>query len=64
MNLESLNDKHLHEMERLVTELLTLMKKAKLTDDPLYSSLHDLKETAEKLRRERFDEENPRFKGY
>ena len=35
MNLESLTDKQLHEMERLLTELTHLMKQAKLTEDPL-----------------------------
>jgi len=64
MNLEFVNDKQLHEMERLVSELLVLMKKAKLTDDPLYANLQSVKETAESLRRERFDEDYPRYKGY
>lgn len=64
MNLESVSDKQLHEMERLASELLVLMKKAKLTDDPLYTNLRMLKEATENLRRERFDEDYPRYKGY
>lgn len=64
MQLEAVSDKQLHEMERLVNELLVLMKKAKLADDPLYANLQAVKEATEKLRRERFDEDFPRYKGY
>ncbi len=64
MQLEAVSDKQLHEMERLVNELLVLMKKAKLADDPLYASLQAAKEETEKLRRTRFDEDYPRYKGY
>ena len=40
MNLDSLTDKHLHEIERLAKELLDVMRKAKLKDDPLAEQLH------------------------
>jgi hypothetical protein len=64
MNLESLTDKQLHEMERLLTELTHLMKQGKLTEDPLYSELVKLKSEAGTNRQKRFDENNSRFQGY
>lgn len=64
MNLEALTAKQLNEMERLLTELATLMKQAKFTDDPLYATLTELKHLAGVLRAQRFDEANPRFRGY
>jgi hypothetical protein len=51
-------------MERLLTELTNLMKQARLTDDPLYATLSELKSAAGDLRAKRFDEDNSRFKGY
>ncbi len=64
MNLESLTTQQLNEMERLLTELTKLMKQAKLTDDPLYATLRELKSAAGDLRVKRFDEDNPKFKEY
>lgn len=40
--LETVSDKHLHEMERLTKELLRVMYKAKLRDLPLIELLHEL----------------------
>jgi hypothetical protein len=64
MNLESLTDKQLHEMERLLTELTHLMKQAKLTEDPLHAALTQLKYEAGTLRQKRFDENDSRYSGY
>ena len=64
MNLETVSDKHLHEMERLAKELLETMRRAKLLDLPVIELLRALESEAEKARRERFDEVNPEFKGY
>ena len=64
MNLDTVSDKHLHELERLTKELLEMMRKAKLLDQPLTESLRHLETLAEKARRERFDEVNPEFRGY
>lgn len=62
--LETVSDKHLHEMERLTKELLRVMYKAKLRDLPLIELLHELESVAEKVRRERFDAVNPGYRGY
>lgn len=64
MNLDTLTDKHLHELERLAKELLDVMRKAKLKDEPLAEQLHQLEIQAGNLRRERFDANNPEYRGY
>jgi hypothetical protein len=64
MNFDEVSDKHLHELERLTKELLEVMRKAKLLDQPLTELLRELESQAEKARRERFDEVNPQFRGY
>jgi hypothetical protein len=64
MNFDEVSDKHLHELERLTKELLEVMRKAKLLDQPLTELLRELESQAEKARRERFDELNPQFRGY
>ena len=35
MDLDTVSDKHLHELERLTKELLEMMRKAKLLDQSL-----------------------------
>jgi len=64
MNLDTVSDKHLHELERLAKELLETMRRAKLLDLPLTELLRVLESEAEKARRERFDEVNPEYRGY
>ena len=64
MNFELVSDKQLHEMERLTTELLLVMRKAKLQDESLYERLKTLETEAGNARRERFDAVNPEYRGY
>ena len=64
MNLESLNDKQLNEMERLASELVVLLKRTKLADDPLYLTLTNLKNAAGGVRQVRFDQHDTRYQGY
>jgi hypothetical protein len=64
MNLEMLNDKQLNEMERLVSELVVLMKRTKLADDPLYLTLINLKNAAGGVRQVRFDQHDTQYQGY
>ncbi len=64
MNLDTVSDKHLHELERLTQELLYVLRRAKLLDQPLTELLRALQSQTEQARRERFDEVNPEFKGY
>ena len=64
MNLELVSDKHLHEIERLTTELLLVMRKAKLQEESLYELLKALETETGNARRERFDTVNPEYRGY
>jgi hypothetical protein len=64
MDLDTISDKHLQDMERLAGELLALMRQAKLKDTPLSEALHSLELEAAKVRRERFDASNPEYHGY
>lgn len=64
MNLESLSNKQLNELERLANELRIMLKRAKLQDESLTKSLNALEDEARKARCQRFDEANPQFRGY
>jgi hypothetical protein len=64
MNLDNVSDKHLHEIERLAKELVDVMRKAKLKDEPLVETLRQLEIQAGILRRQRFDAANPEYRGY
>jgi hypothetical protein len=64
MNLDEVSDKHLHELERLSKELAEVMRKAKLSDQPLLEMLRQLESKAGEARRERFDGVTPKFRGY
>lgn len=64
IDLEPVDDKQLHELERLGKELLNAMKKARLTEEPLYHDIAALVNEAEKLRRARFDEKDNQYTGF
>lgn len=64
MNLESLNDKQLNEVERLASELAALLKRTKFANDPLYLTLTNLKYAAGGVRQERFDQHDSKYQGY
>lgn len=64
MNLESLSDKQLNEMERLASELAALLKRTKFAHDPLYLTLTNLKSAAGDIRQGRFDLHDNRYQGY
>ena len=55
MNLDTVSDKHLHELERLAGELLTVIQKAKLTDELLVAALRQLEHETAQTRRTRYD---------
>lgn len=64
MNLDMLSDKHLQTIERLTQELLTVLRQAKLKDEPVVEELRQLEQEASRVRRERFDVANPEYRGY
>jgi DNA gyrase/topoisomerase IV subunit A len=64
MNLDSLSDKNLQEVERLAKELLMVLRKSKLMDEPIYAELQALEQEAGSLRRSRFDATDNVTRGY
>jgi hypothetical protein len=64
MDLENVSQKHLNELELSLRELLILMRKAKLHNEPLAESLHLLELEIGNIRRSRFDEANSKYNGY
>lgn len=64
MNLETVPQKHLNELERQVRELMATMKKAKLQNEPLVETLKLFEQVLEETRRKRFDAVNSQYKSY
>ena len=64
MNMESISDKNLGELERLSRELLVVMRKAQLADTTLATLLTTLETEAGELRRARFDAQDSQYSGY
>lgn len=64
MNLENIPQKHMNELELLVRELLAVMRKAKIQDDPLVESLRSLEQELGEARRARFDKANSEYHTY
>ena len=64
MNLETISQKDLNELERLSRELLALLRKTKLQNEPVADSLHAFELALGDLRRQRFDELNSGYRGY
>lgn len=64
MDLDSISDKHLQEIERLVGELLAVMRQAKLQNEPIADSLNQLRTQTGEVRRKRFDLADREYKNY
>lgn len=64
MNFENVPQKHMSEMELLVRELLAVMRKAKLQNEPLENSLRLFEQELEDARRKRFDTANSEYHTY
>lgn len=64
MNLESISDKHLQEVERLAGELLNVLRQAKLYDESLVDALRQLQLEAGDVRRARYDAAASQYDGY
>lgn len=64
MNFETVSQKHMNELELLVRELLAVMRKAKIQNEPLEESLHLFEQELEDARRLRFDAANPEYHTY
>jgi hypothetical protein len=64
MNFETVSQKHINEIERLVRELQVAMRKAKLQNEPLVETLRLFEFELGELRRTRFDDANPKYQTY
>lgn len=64
VNLETVSTKHLNEMEQSIRTLLTIMRQAKLQNEPIAQSLRELELEIGQVRRERFDKANPEYHSY
>jgi hypothetical protein len=64
MNLDTLNTNHRNEIEQLITKLLATMRKAKVTDDPIYHSLQKFEQELGEARRRIFDSDQSEYFGY
>jgi hypothetical protein len=64
MNLETISQKQLNELEHCVRALLDTMRKAKIQNDPLAESLRSLEQELGEARRERFDSVNSEYQSY
>lgn len=64
MNIDALSIKDLGKLEQQVTELLTTMRKTKLTNEPIYVLLQSFMQQLGEVRRQRFDADNTEYSGY
>jgi hypothetical protein len=64
MDLESISQQHLNELELSIRSLLVLMRKAKLHNEPAAELLRQLELQLGEERRARFDQANPEYHGY
>ncbi len=64
MTIDSLSPKQASEIEQQVSRLLNTLRKAKLFDEPVYTSLQELEQQLGEIRRRRFDEDNTEYSGY
>jgi hypothetical protein len=64
MNLDTVSQKHMNELELLVNNLLSTLRKAKVEDDTLRDNLRALQTELEETRRRRFDTANSEYSGF
>lgn len=64
MNLETITQKQLNELEQQIRQLMGTMKKAKLQNSPFFESLQTLAQELETARHKHFDEVNSEYSSY
>lgn len=64
MDLEAVSQKHLNELEVRITELLLLMKKAKVQNEPMIAMLRQFETELGQARRDRYDGITKEYSGY
>jgi len=64
MNLETVTNKQLNELELCVRELLATIRKAKIQNEPLVELLKLFEQELGEVRRDRFDATNTEYHTY
>ena len=64
MDFDSVSTKHINELEQQISQILKTMRAAKLTQEPIYTSLQALEQELGEARRGRFDEQDSKYNGY
>jgi hypothetical protein len=64
MQLETVSSKHINDLEQLALELIHVLRKAGLHNEPFAKALHEFEEELGKVRRARFDATNSEYASY
>ena len=64
MNLETMSDKHVRELERLLGEVLIILRSEKLLNEPEADAVRLLETQTGDIRRARFDRVVQEYVGY
>ena len=64
METDQLSTKQINELEQQITQLLKLMRVAKLSTLPVYADIQALENELAEIRRKRFDNNNSEYAGY
>lgn len=64
MEIHKLSTKHVNGLEQHITQLLKMMRTAKLSHLPMYADLQALEQELGEARRQRFDDSNSEYEGY
>lgn len=64
MDLSTVSDKHINELEQQASALLKTLRAAKLQEHPAYAVLQALEQEVGQARRDRFDQQNPEYRGF
>ncbi len=64
MNLETVDNKQLNRIEQLAKDLIEVMRKAKLAEEPIYKELSDMALQVATERRFRFDGTDEKYRGF
>jgi len=64
MNLETISQKQLNDLEQQAKQLLVTIRRAKLENNPLVEALQQLEHALGEARRERFDTATSEYQSY
>ena len=64
METNQLSTKHVNGLEQQITQLLKMMRAAKLSHLPIYADLQSLEQELAEVRQQRFDDSNSEYVGY